>query len=45
MRGLKNGFKSKLRESVAPALNDIDSDSFQNIHNSCKMFASPLTSS
>ena len=32
MRGSKNGFEVKLRESVAPALIDIDGDSCHHIH-------------
>ena len=39
MKGSKNGFESKLRESFAPAPIDIDGDSCHHIHNSCKMFA------
>ena len=38
MRGSKNGFEIKLRESVAPALIDMDGDSCHHIHNACKKF-------
>ena len=39
MRGSKNGFEIKLRESVAPALIDMYGDSCRHIHNACKKFA------
>ena len=38
MRGSKNGFEIKLRESVAPALINMDGDSCHHIHNACKIF-------
>ena len=38
MRVSKNGFEIKLRESVAPALIDMDGDSCHHIHNACKKF-------
>ena len=38
MRDSKNGFEIKLRESVAPALIDMDGDSCHHIHNACKKF-------
>ena len=38
MRGSKNGFEIKLRESVAPALIDMDGDSCHHIHNACQKF-------
>ena len=38
MRGSKNGFEIKFRESVAPALIDMDGDSCHHIHNACKKF-------
>ena len=38
MRGSKNGFEIKLRESVAPDLTDMDGDSCHDIHNACKKF-------
>ena len=36
MRGSKNGFEIKFRESVAPVLIDMDGDSCHHIHNACK---------
>ena len=36
IRGSKNNFEIKLRESVAPALVDMDGDSRHHIHNACK---------
>ena len=38
IRGSKNGFEIKLRESVASALIDMDGDSCHHIHNACKKF-------
>ena len=38
MRGSKNDFEIKLRESFAPALIDMDGDSCHHIHNACKKF-------
>ena len=38
VRGSKSGFEIKLRESVAPALIDMDGDSCHHIHNACKKF-------
>ena len=38
MRGSKNGFEIKLRESVAPALINMDGDSCHDIHKACKIF-------
>ena len=38
MRGSKTGFETKLHESLAVALIDIDGDSCHHIHNACKNF-------
>ena len=38
MRGSKNGFENKLRESVAPAPIGMDGDSCHHIHSACKKF-------
>ena len=38
MRGVKNGFETKLRDQVAPNLLDIDSDACHHIHNATKKF-------
>ena len=36
LRGSKNGFEIKLRESVEPALIDMNGESYHHIHNACK---------
>ena len=38
MRGVKNGFETKLRDQVAPNLLDIDGDACHHIHNAAKKF-------
>ena len=38
MRGVKNGFETKLRDQVAPNLLDVDGDACHHIHNAAKKF-------
>ena len=38
MRGVKNGFETKLRDQVAPNLLEVDSDACHHVHNAAKKF-------
>ena len=38
MRGVKNGFETKLRDQVTPNLLDVDGDTCHHIHNAAKKF-------
>ena len=38
MRGVKNGFETKLRDQVAPNLLDVDDDACHHVHNAAKKF-------
>ena len=38
MRGVKNGFETKLRDQVAPNLLDVDGDACHHVHNAAKKF-------
>ena len=38
MRGVKNGFETKLRDQVAPNLIDVDSNACHHVHNAAKKF-------
>ena len=38
MRGVKNGFETKLRDQLAPNLLDVDVDACHHIHNAAKKF-------
>ena len=38
MRGVKNGFETKLRDQVAPNLRDVDGDACHHAHNAAKKF-------
>ena len=38
MRGIKNGFETKLRDQVAPNLLDVDGDACYHVHNAAKKF-------
>ena len=38
MRGVKNGFETKLRDQVAPSSLGVDGDSCHHVHNAIKKF-------
>jgi len=42
MRGSKNGVETRIRNSKAPQLLDVDGDSCHHMHNACKQFCKPF---